>query len=393
VNWLDYLVFSIGVAALAWVAAKQRRKFRAARSVRRHGDKARDYGVRTHWEKSGGKVNYSSFVFFDTDRDGRYGLADRPLGGIHVRLFAGDKHLRRSVTNINGFANFLSSTTLRRAPIRIPGTYRFEVSVPPGWVATGGNTVQSASFSRMPGSPAGLGAEGMLRPVGLAPVRHVGGLVSATGAAITACRGNEVVAALDLDAGTRFRFDLPEAADAVTVTGGGLDLAFPAGAYPVELGTVSPEQPALRADTACRTIDFDDLTESDLKKVPNGYAGLDWFNLNAMSRELTPSGCGYSNGTTSGDYAVYTSSGHPAEISCGTPFGLYSMMLTAAHAQSEGEIALVECWCRETLLRTDRIILSSLMPVRYLPMLPAVTRIRLSTEHYWQLVIDDVVVT
>ncbi|WP_425418455.1 hypothetical protein [Oricola indica] len=391
-NWLDYFVILAGLGAAIWLAIKLRRKYRMARNVRRPGDKTHDYPVRQDWSKSSAKVNYSSFVFYDVDRDGRYGLADRPITGIHVRLYNDETHLRRSVSNINGFANFLSSTTLRRAPIRKPGAYRFEVSVPPGWRVTSRNDIQTAQFSAMPGSPAGIGAEAMLRPVGLAPLRWIGGMVNKDGISIEALANGEVLASQTPASGSRFRFELPEETDCVRLFREGASVTFAPGACPVELGTIAPEQSVLSDTSDLRTIGFDDLTASGLKKVPNGYAGLDWFNLNAMSREFTSNSFGYSNGTTSGDYAVYTSSGHPAEISRDEPFSLFSMMLTAAWAQSEGETALVECWNGETLLRSDEVAVSSLTPVRHMPMLPAVTRIRVSTRHYWQLVIDDIVI-
>jgi hypothetical protein len=60
--------------------------------------------------------------------------------------------------------------------------------------------------------------------------------------------------------------------------------------------------------------------------------------------------------------------------------------------RSEGETALVESWLGDRLIASDTIILSALAPVHYAPMLTAVTRVRLSTSHYWQLVLDDLVV-
>jgi hypothetical protein len=39
----------------------------------------------------------------------------------------------------------------------------------------------------------------------------------------------------------------------------------------------------------------------------------------------------------------------------------------------------------------DEIVLSALAPVHYAPMLKAVTRVRISTKHHWQAVLDDLV--
>ena len=67
-------------------------------------------------------------------------------------------------------------------------------------------------------------------------------------------------------------------------------------------------------------------------------------------------------------------------------------MLAAAWLASEGELALVESWLGEELIASDEIVLSALAPVHYAPMLKAVTRVRISTRHHWQAVLDDLIV-
>jgi len=67
-------------------------------------------------------------------------------------------------------------------------------------------------------------------------------------------------------------------------------------------------------------------------------------------------------------------------------------MLAAAWLASEGEVALVESWLGEELIASDEIVLSALAPVHYAPMLKAVTRVRISTRHHWQAVLDDLIV-
>ncbi|TIW18585.1 MAG: hypothetical protein E5V65_12460, partial [Mesorhizobium sp.] len=139
------------------------------------------------------------------------------------------------------------------------------------------------------------------------------------------------------------------------------------------------------------TIGFDDVTTRGLCKIPSGHAGLDWYNLNAMARDHTKNSEGYVNGNVSGAYIAYTSSGHPAEFARAAPFGFHSVMLTAAWLGSEGETALVESWLEDEPVARDEITLSALAPVHYVPMLKAVTRVRLSTKHHWQMVLDDLV--
>jgi hypothetical protein len=40
----------------------------------------------------------------------------------------------------------------------------------------------------------------------------------------------------------------------------------------------------------------------------------------------------------------------------------------------------------------DEVKLSALTPIHYLPMVADVTRVRLSTVHYWQMIMDDLTI-
>lgn len=360
------------------------------RRKRRPGDPAQDYAVRRDWTRSTRSLNYSSFVYLDVDRDGRYGVGDRPMAGIVVRLSGAKGHLRTASTNINGFANFRASTRSRRATIRRPGTYRFSVSVPPGFVATSDNQVQSKVFRTIAGSRAGLGSEEMIKPVGLAPVRRIDGHVAPGEAGmISALRAGEILSQESLEPDRPFRFPVPEGADTVTVAGVGLERRLTLSPYPADLGMLSAERAAIPAEAILETIDFDDVTLGGLRKIPSGYGGLNWFNLNVLFRDFQVGGQGYINGNTSGHHLCYTSSGHPAEIWNDRPFGFHSVMLTAAWLRSEGEVAKIESWNGEKLVASDEVVLSALTPLHYAPMLAGITRIRISSEHYWQVAVDD----
>ena len=140
------------------------------------------------------------------------------------------------------------------------------------------------------------------------------------------------------------------------------------------------------------TIDFNDVTPRGLRKIPSGYAGLNWFNLNAISRDFQGGNEGYVNGNTSGDHMCYTSSGHPGELWSDRPFGFHSVMLSSAWLRSEGEICIVESWRSDELVARDEIAVSALTPVHYAPMLRGITRIRFASKHYWQIAIDDLAI-
>ncbi len=115
----------VAAAAAFGIGAYLKRR-RSKRRSRRKGDPSKDYAPRQDWSRSAGKLNYSSFVYFDLDRDGRYGLGDRPMGGIAARLSGAKGHILTSRTNGNGFANFTMSTPAaghtsdRREPMRSP---------------------------------------------------------------------------------------------------------------------------------------------------------------------------------------------------------------------------------------------------------------------------------
>jgi hypothetical protein len=348
-----------------------------------------DYLPRSDWSGSSGKLNYSAFVFLDVDRDGRYGIADRSLGGVLVSLSEGGRIIATARSNANGFANFVSSTKKKSASIRAPGIYRFAASVPPGWRTTTENAVQEQTVFLSSGSISGLAAESMLQPIGLAPERNLRATVAqGEKAEITALADGRSVDRTSVNEG-RFSYSIPESADQVRVTTSSVDYCFAVCGYPIDAGLLTPGRDAPSAGKTMEAIDFESVTTRGLRKVPCGYGSLDWSNFNAMARDFTPGSQGYQNGATSGDYIAYTSSGHPAEISSDQPFDFLSVAMSAAWRDAEGEVAEVTAWRGKSLISRDKITLSYLVPVIYTPRLGGVTSVKFTTEHYWQLVIDD----
>ncbi|CDX40231.1 conserved exported hypothetical protein [Mesorhizobium sp. SOD10] len=377
-----------GAIALIAIALRWRRKRRRARG---NPNPAGDYAPRAKWAPTSGKLNFLSFVYMDVDGDGTYGQADRPMAGIVVRLYdERGAFLASARSNAAGFANFPMSSKRRSAAIQRPGRYRFSVSVPPGWRASSANADQAVRLMEAPGSMVGLAGEGLPKPVGLAPGRAAGGSTPARAEATLSVMGKgQLLQSHALPADAAFRVPLSVDADEIVIVGSGLDRRLKLSAYPVNLGLLAPG--ALAPDAPLKAIGFDDITPRGLCKVPSGHAGLDWRNLNAMARDHTANSEGYVNGNVSGAYIAYTSSGHPAEFGRAAPFGFHSVMLTTAWLTSEGEVALVESWLGEELVASDEIVLSALAPVQYAPMLKAATRVRISTRHHWQAVLDDLV--
>ena len=163
-------------------------------------------------------------------------------------------------------------------------------------------------------------------------------------------------------------------------------------AYPVDLGLLDSTRGVLDPNRRTEIIDFDNVNPRGLRKIPSGYAGLNWFNLNAIARDFTRMGQGYVNGNTSGDHTAYVSGGYPALIYSDTPFDFVGVHLSTAWLSAEGDSAIIEVWRGDDLVAQDSVTLSALSPVFYNPCLPAITRIRLMSEHYWQIVLDDLVI-
>jgi hypothetical protein len=385
------LWMALAAAAAAFGLHSYRKHGRSRRRSRRPGDPSKDYAPRQDWSRSTGKLNYSSFVYFDVDRDGRYSLGDRPMGGIVARLSGAKGHILTARTNGNGFANFTTSVARRRAHIGEAGTYQFAISVPPGWVCTSRNDVQTAEFRYVPGAPSGIGTDDMVKPVGLAPIRTLTGRAADMSATLSLLAREAPVLSEAVAQDAAFHIAIPDGCDTAIIEQAGLVRRLALSPYPVHVGLLSPDRAPLEPDTVLKTIDFEGVTPRGLRKVPSGFAGLNWFNLNAISRDFQGGNEGYVNGATSGDHTCYTSSGHPAEFWSDRPFGFHSVMISSAWLRAEGETALVECWSGDTLVASDEIAVSALTPIHYAPMLGNITRVRFSSKHYWQLVIDDLV--
>jgi hypothetical protein len=382
---------ALAAAAAAFGVYAYGKRSRSKLRSRRYGDPSQDYAPRENWSRAAGKLNYSSFVYFDVDRDGRFGLGDRPMGGIASRLSNAGGHLLTSRTNGNGFANFTMSTGSRRAHIRSPEVYEFAISIPPGWACTSGNEVQTREFRPIEGAPAGIGSDEMVKPVGLAPIRTLSGRAADDGATISVLKAGRSLSSETIAPDAAFRIKIPDDADAVAIDGPGFGRKLALPPYPSHIGVLSAQRTPIDDGAVLETIDFNDVTARGLRKIPSGYAGLNWFNLNAISRDFAGSNEGYVNGNTSGDHTCYTSSGHPAELWSDRPFGFHSVMISAAWLRAEGEVAKIESFSGNRLAASDEIVVSALTPVHYAPMLKGITRIRFSSRHYWQLVIDDLV--
>jgi hypothetical protein len=364
----------------------------AIASPQAQAGEARDYYPEKVWgDPSGGKMNASSFTFRDLNRNGLYDTGDRPMAKIAVVMSSSGSPPLLHRTNIAGFANFVMSVSLPSREIAKPGRYAFEVVPPPGWAITTGNGTQDFDVETLPGSPGDLVVSEFPTPVGLAPDLSISGKVgpgSGTSAITITATGPEGRTA-PIEVGADGRFEIAATPGVWTVAAGGAETTVEVGAMPVVLPAIAPHPEGGTAASAVETIDFDQLVDGEaLRKIPSGYAGLNWQNLVATHSRYYQ-GEGYINGVTSGDYVAYNGSGHPVSISSAEPFDFLGASFALAWLRAEGETLRIRAWRGGELLHEDQVALSAMGPVYFAAGYRGIDRLELSTEHYWQFVTDD----
>lgn len=359
------------------------------------------YRKRTDWSGSTGKLNISVFVFRDTNRSGHYDVGDRPMASVAVEMRAEDEPPVVKHSNIAGFTNFEMSTTEAASPIQNPGWRTFEVIPPPGWVVTTGNAVQEVEFVSLVGSVSGLICRQSPKLVGLAPVLGVRvsldpdlALTGNVEPGLRRIQGDprgKILFSWQRQ-GRGHEFNTCCEAGSYEVTSGDLVRPVTIGSFPTHVGTLtSGRDYASDNGGDWRTIDFESAVQAGIGKIPNGYAGMGWDNFVAVDNAFYQ-GEGYVNGTVSGRMVTYNGSGHPAEVRHEKGFDLLGCHLTLGWIRAEGEVVIVEAYQGEVLVAVDRVELSALGPVWYEPRFRNVTRVRFGTEHFWQFIMDDLVV-
>lgn len=344
------------------------------------------------------KMNISCFVYRDDNRNGVYDMSDRPYSGLMVRLTAedGSEYWRKS--NLSGFANFAMSAGNERHPISAPGEFRVQARPESGWSITSDNADQNLRIVSMDESPGGLVASATLEQVGVAPDPVITGFVSDSVGAGWLLRpvadpGREPVAVEPDEAGG---FSVPATVGEWQVLRRDADGPVPGGVFslgsrPVHLADIARPFPHRQGEYV--QLDFDDLTGSDtLYEIPSGYGGLDWHNWIATHHKFY-NGYGYINATTSGEFSSYNSSGHPAEFSSSKPFDVFSVNLGVAWPRAESADIHLRAWRGGELAYHDRLRATTSGAKTVIVNYQSVTRVEIATETYWQVVIDDLVVS
>ncbi|WP_051945489.1 hypothetical protein [Verrucomicrobium sp. BvORR106] len=363
------------------------------------------YRKRTDWSGSTGKLNISVFVFRDTNRSGHYDVGDRPMASVAVEMRAEEEPPLVKHSNIAGFTNFEMSTTEEISPITRPGWRTFEVIPPHGWVVTTGNAVQEVEFVPLAGSVSGLIAPHPPKLVGLAPDLEVRTTLDPADSEWSA-KGELNLRRIGQSehepregAPLSWRrhdsisdFSIPSDAGTFELVRGRLARPVTVGSFPTHVGTLTPGRDYASDDgSEWRTINFESAVQAGIGKIPTGYAGMGWDNFVAVDNAFYQ-GEGYVNGTVSGRMVTYNGSGHPAEVSHEKGFDLLGCHLTLGWIRAEGEVVIIEAYQGDVLVAVDRVELSALGPVWYEPRFRNVTRVRFGTEHFWQFIMDELVV-
>lgn len=331
----------------------------------------------------------SQFVFRDMDRDGTYDLGEPPIAGVPVRLIRPDAQPVVVETNLAGFANFVMSPD-GGADIPGPGEVTFEVLPPDGLDLSLARPPFTATIRSLPAAPGGMVADATPPFIGLMPE-----LTLSIGA-----REEDRVVCVDQD-GTEWAAHGDGPHRTCDVSPGSWRILWTSdtdevtreldiGQWPLRV-----PRPVERTDGAQGTpvtVGFDDLISSNnLIEVPAGVAGMVWQNFVATHR-MYYQGAGYINGTTSGEFSAYNSSGHVATMRSDRPFDLISVNLTLAWPAGLGGDIRVEALRDGEVVARDAFRGSVFAPMRFEPDWHGITELRIHHETYWQIVIDDLVI-
>ena len=334
-------------------------------------------------------VNISAFVYRDNNVNGVYDLGDLPMSGIYVGLNHNQKRIFFSKTNNAGFANFKTSAVKKNAVIKKAGLYEFVMLMPNKWRVTSGNEKQTVAIQADDKKITGLTLVDYLKPVGLTPIKVIQGRYDFDKQGVLSLlKGNELVTELSMTPNQTFEFEVDQGE--YTLTSQGTSRIVGVTNTSVYVGGLQSGQ---STSTDQKRITFDDLVDYPLFKIPNGYAGIDWQDINIIRRDHGKgNNLGYINGVMSGEYLAYTTQYRPGEVFSKQPFDFHGVYLTTAWQEAEGVEVKVEIWRDEQKVAEDVFNLSALGPIHYQPNISDVTRIRFTSMNGMQVVFDDMTI-
>ena len=339
------------------------------------------------------------FAYRDINRNGIYDMQDRPYAGLKVTLERPKGKAAKKESNISGFANFDMSKGHKRSEIHSPGEYTFHAEAPSDCEITSGNTTQTITIRAHDAAVAGLIAERLLEPVGVAPRLQISGSVKLDQSLLASSHSilratSPTGDVFPVPISTSGRYSFPAAAgnwhlDLTGSDGKTKSRELSVNGYPVVLSQMDRDTFPPRANAKLKIIGFDQLTSSDtLCEIPNGYEGFNWRNWVATHHKFYQ-GNGYINATVSSEYVAYTSAGHPATFSSPVPFDFVGAYVGAAWPETEKADVVVRGWRQDRQVYEDRFRVSISGPLYFNADYREVTRVEFASESYRQIVIDD----
>lgn len=348
--------------------------------------------------------NVSHYIYHDLNLNGIYDYNDRILSGIGVTLSKPDATRAVRKSNIHGFVNFTTMYENPFADISKPGEYVFTINTPNKWTVTSDNSLQQIIFNTDPDSRSGIVAVNTPEPTGLAQVLSVSGFPKLELTAATPPTSNEIIIHFNnveqsltpLVAVIDKKFLQPLKPGSWQVEfihkerSAKLLLDVIVNNTPIHIGNLKIDQSSRhRSDNLINfTEDFENITQAIISKVPLQSNGLKWTNMIAVEN-TTYRGDGYVNNTMSGHYIGYNTSGYPVTVERTIPFDFVGAYFGVAWPGGEGENLISKAWHEDTLISTDIIPLSVHGPIWFQANYSNITKLELSTEHYWQFVTDD----
>lgn len=356
---------------------------------------AKDEGARNFWK-------ISCFIYRDMNRNGIYDMGDPPYADLAVKMMRPDGSITSRVSNISGFANFEMILNQRgKADINEPGTYHVQAIAPPDWKFTApASANQTLMFVARANAGSGMVPVLGCNHIGLAPELIISGAVSAgpetprADIAVSAQTGNEPPIDIPFDDSGNFRFPAKEGKWTITVTDKRTQKSaarvVTVGNYNVIVSSISTETPRSEPDGGkLSVVDFDDLTVSDtLLEIPSGYAGLNWRYWISTHNKFYNGG-GYANGTVSGEFIAYNSSGLPASIWRDAPFDFVGANISAAWPRGEADYVTVKAWRNGKQAYQDVFLISNAGASYFAADYLQVDRIEFSHGNYERIVLDD----
>lgn len=343
-------------------------------------------------------LNISCFAYRDIDRNGVYGMDDRPYAGliIHMERPGGSTAIRTS--NISGFANFKMRLGGYRDPVNKPGEYKVQVKPPSGWRVTSDNTQQTLMFKELAAAPAGIVLEKTCVPIGVAPELVISGslLTDQIDSEAGSFRVRAISPEGDIEEATlseRSGYFLPVAAGdwqlELTVNDETVNRQVSVKNYAVIVSTINPDRNSWPAKPSPVVANFDHFTVSDtLHELPYGYLGLNWINWIATHQKLY-GGDGYINTTVSSEYMAYNSSGHLGVVWSETPFDFAGTYLGVAWPRAEEHDVVFKGYRDDQLIYEDRIRAYTVGAIYFDADYRNINRLEIGSDANWQIVLDD----